>query len=181
VQDRITLGDTLNFPTTVADYPASSGWTLHYRLIPRTSGAPVDITATANGADYLVQVSAALTGQWTAGDYSWASWVSKAAEVYSLASGACTLIADPRTAAAGVDLRTPARQALDDAKAAFKAWSPTQKSYRIGEREMSFNSPADIIVVIDFWAQQVAMEERATDMAKGYPDRRKTYVRMANA
>jgi hypothetical protein len=37
---RTTLpqaGDTLDFTTSVPDYPASAGWTLKYRLVPRTS------------------------------------------------------------------------------------------------------------------------------------------------
>ena len=181
VQDKIVIGDTLNFPTTVPDYLASDGWTLTYRLIQRTTGTPIEITAVANGDDYAVQASAATTATWSAGEYSWASWVTKANEVYSLGSGTCTLLPNPRTAAAGTDLRTAAQIALDDAKAAFKAWTPTQRRYRIGEREMEFNKPADIIVVIEFWQREVAAEQRAADGVKGYPDKRKVYVRMSGA
>lgn len=181
MQDKIILGDSLNFPTSVPGYLASDGWALHYRLIQRTTGTPISLTAVADGDDYLVQASAATTAAWAAGAYSWASWVTKGSEVYSLSTGTCTLVPDPRTAAAGVDLRSAARIALDQAKAAMSAWTPTSKSYRIGEREMTFNSPADIIAVIAFWQTEVSREERLEASAKGYPDRRKTYVRMANA
>ena len=45
MQDKITCGDTLRFPTTIADYQASDGWALKYRLIPRGIGAtPINIT-----------------------------------------------------------------------------------------------------------------------------------------
>ena len=181
MQDKIVIGDTLNFPTTVPDYLASDGWTLTYRLIQRTTGTPIEIIAIADGDDYAVQATAAVTATWAPGEYSWASWVTKANEVYSLGTGTCTLLPDPRTAAAGTDLRTDAAIALADAKAAFKAWTPTQRKYRIGEREMEFNKPSDIIAVIDFWLREVAAEQRVADGVKGYPDKRKTYVRMANA
>ena len=181
MQNRIVVGDTLNFPTSVPGYLASDGWSLAYRLVPLGSGSPITITATANGDDFDVQASAATTATWTAGEYSWASYVSKGTESYSLSVGVCTLTPNPRTATAGTDLRSIAEQALAAARAAFKAWTPTTRSYRIGDREMTFSSAAEIIKVIDFWQREVALEQRAADSAKGYPDRRKTYVRMTSA
>jgi hypothetical protein len=181
VQDRIVAGDTLNFPTEVPGFLASDGWSLHYRLIQRLTGYPVEITAVADGDNYLVNVAALSTASWTTGDYSWASWVTRGTERYSLSTGTCTVIPDPATAVAGTDLRTPARKALDDAKTAYYSWTPTQRSYRIGDREMVFNSAADIITHIDRLQSIVTIEERTADMAKGYPDKRKVYVRVSNA
>jgi hypothetical protein len=184
VQDRITLGDTLSFPTTVPDYPASAGWTLSYRLIQRTTGTPITLTAITdpdNADGYVVQAAAATTATWTAGEYSWASWVTMGAEVYSLGQGTCTLLPDPRTAAAGVDLRSAAEVALADAKTAYYAYTPTRRSYKIGDREMVFNSAEDLIKHIQFLQAEVTAEKRAADKAKGYADSRKVYVRMAGA
>jgi hypothetical protein len=118
---------------------------------------------------------------WVAGEYSWASWVTKALESYSLGSGTCTLLPDPRTATGPFDSRTAARIALDDALAAQRAWTPTTRRYRIGDREMEYSSADAIEAHIAVLRAQVMAEQRAEDAAKGYPDRRKTYVRMANA
>lgn len=184
MQDRITLGDTLSFATTVPDYLASAGWTLRYRLIQRTTGTPITLTAIVdpdNADGYVVQVAAATTAGWSAGEYSWASWVAQGAEVYSLGQGTCTLIPDPRTAAAGVDLRSPAEIALGDAKAAYYAYTPTRRSYKIGDREMVFNSAEDLIKHVQFLQAEVTAERRLSDMAKGYPDKRKVFVRMSGA
>ena len=183
MQDRITVGDTLNFETTVSGYSASDGWTLTYRLIPRTTGDAITITAVPDDDDdgYLVQVPATVTAAWVPGVYSWASWVSYSGQVYSLSTGTCTLLPDPRTAAAGFDSRTDARKALDDALIAQRSWTPTQRRYKIGEREMEFNSPGDIETHIVNLRAQVMREERMVDAAAGYPDKRKVYVRMNGA
>lgn len=184
MQDRLIIGDTLNYATTVAGYPASDGWVLNYRLIPRSSGVAIDLIAATdpdNADGYVVQVAATYTSGWAAGLYSWSSWVTKDLEIYSLGRGECTLLPDPRTSTAPFDGRSQARIALEQAKAAMAAWTPTSKSYRIGEREMSFNSSSEIVAVIAYWQAEVTREERLEATAKGYPDRRKVYVRMANA
>lgn len=160
-QQDLIAGDSLNFLTSVPQYPASSGWVLSYRLVPRTGGAtPVDITATAEGDDFRVAVPATVTAEWTADAYTWFSWVDKAGESYTVGDGQLTVKPNPRTAAAGYDGRSQARKALDDARAAFAAWTPTRRRYKIGEREMDFSSPADIIKTITYWEQQVATEDR---------------------
>lgn len=64
---RFTLGDTLSFTTSLADYPASAGWVLTYRLVPRDAGDIIVLTCTASGADHLAAAAAAATTAWTAG------------------------------------------------------------------------------------------------------------------
>lgn len=176
--DTLTLGDTLNFLTTVDGFSPVDGWVLKYRLIPRASGSPIDITASAEGADFRVQVSAATTGGWGSGTFSWASWVEKAGEVYSVDSGSIQLLPNPRTAST-LDSRTDAQIALDQARAAFKAWTPTTRSYQIGFRRMEFAAPADILAVIAYWEGEVEKEQAAAAVAKGLPDPRKILVRSA--
>ena len=186
MQDRIPLGDTLNFPTTVPDYLASDGWTLRYRLIPRTvGGAAIDLLAITdpdNADGYAVQESAATTAAWAAGEYSWASWVSKGAEVYSLGSGTCTLLPDPRTAVGGHDGRTSAAIALDNVTATLQGRATSAVlEYEIAGRRLKYIPVADLIALESKLQTAVAAEQRVVDMAKGYPDRRKVYVRMSGA
>lgn len=176
--ERLTLGDSLNFTTTVSGYSAASGWVLKYRLIPRASGTAIDITCTADGELHRATVAASTTAGWTAGTYTWASWVEKAGEKYSVANGSIQLLADPRTATSTYDLRTDAQIALDQAKAALKAWTPTTKRYSIAGREMEFNTPGDIIKVIQFWENEVAREANAAGMAAGLKNRRRIQVRL---
>jgi hypothetical protein len=160
-QQELIAGDSLNFPVTTPDHPASAGFVLHYRLAPLAAGGgqPIDITATAEGAKHRVAVAASVTADWAPGEYNWARWVDKAGEIYTVGDGQVTIKPNPRTMAAGYDGRSLARKALADARAAFAAWSPTQRRYKIGEREREFQSPADIIKVITYWEQQVESED----------------------
>jgi hypothetical protein len=61
------------------------------------------------------------------------------------------------------------------------AWTPTTRRYTIGERQMEFNSAAEIITLIGYWEQQVRRELAAQDRAAGLPTGRKVFVRMGRA
>ena len=180
MQDRLVAGDTLDFSTTVADYLASDGWTLVFRLVPRGSGSPIVLTSVADGDAHRIQEGAATTAGWAAGTYSWASWVEKAGERYSLSSGTCTILANPATQTQNLDLRSDAKRALDDARAAFYTMSaqPQVKRYSIGGRQMEFRDIADLVAHIDKLERDVAAEERDERKAKGYADRRRYSVRI---
>jgi len=57
VPASLRAGDTATWLRSLADYPASDGWVLSYVLVK--TGAQIAITATASGADHLVEVDAA--------------------------------------------------------------------------------------------------------------------------
>lgn len=162
--DALIAGDSLNFATTVPGYSPADGWALSYRLVP-PSGDAIVLAAVAEGDSHRVQASAATTATWAPGVYAWASWVSKAGEEYTVQTGRVTITPNPRTAAAGWDNRTDWRKALDEARAAFRAWSPTRRRYKIGEREMEFNSTADIIKYIKLLEAEVLKEDIAAGRA----------------
>ncbi len=181
-QQTLVAGDSLNFLTGGGAYPASAGWVLKYRLVPRTAGGtPIDITAAAEGDDHRVAVAASTTSSWGADAYTWASWVDKAGEVYTVDRGEISIKPDPRAMAAGYDGRSQARKALEQARAAFATFSETggkTRRYRIGGREMEFNSPVEIVKVISYWQVEVNREARNDALAKGFPDPRRMFVRL---
>lgn len=183
MQTDLIAGDTLNFETTVADYPPSAGWTARIRLVPRAGGVPIVITGTTavSGDRYAFQVGPVVTATWPAGVYGWAIWVEKASERYTQESGQLTVKPDPATMAAGTDTRSLAQRALDDARAALAAWTPTTRKYSIGGRQMEFNSVAEILQLISHWQIDVKREMEAERMAAGLPSRRKVSVRIGRA
>lgn len=158
MQQTLIAGDTLDFVESLSDYPASDGWVLKYRLVPRGAGSVIDLTAVAEGDDHRVTVTAAVTADWTAGVYGWSSWVELAGAVHTVASGETTVKPNPRTITAGTDTRSAIAQALDDARAAYRAFDPTKRRYRIGEREMEFNSAAELLRKIRQLEQELAAE-----------------------
>lgn len=176
---ELIAGDTLNFATTLADYPATDSWVLKYRLVPRTStNTAISLTAAAEGTDHRITASAATTAAWAADNYTWTSWVEKGSEKYSVESGQLTIQADPRTAAAGYDGRSVAERAYDQARAALAAWTPTTRRYRINDREMEFSAKGDIVGVVSYWQTEVAKERRAATLARGLPDPRRSFIRI---
>lgn len=181
VQSLLVQGETLNLRASVADYPASAGWVLTLYLNPRAGGTARSVTGTADGDDHLLQAAASTTADWAAGSYGWEVWAALGSERYRVDAGQLQVAASLIGAAAGTDTRTQAEVALDAAKAALAAWTPTTRRYRINGREMEFNSSAEIIAVITHWESEVRRERAAAAIAAGRPSRRKVHVRMARA
>jgi hypothetical protein len=260
---RVIVGDTLAFTVTVPGYPASEGWTLKYRLIPRASGSAIGFGSTASGAEHVVNVPAATTAAWAAGEYNWAAYVERGiltaatlsaaaadnsfndsgngflaagfavsdevtvtgftgdvannivggvvtaltagkmviggtdgdvivddaagesvtirnagGRSHTVFTGAVRLLPNPRTSSAPIDFRTDAEIALAAARAAFAAWTPTTRSYTIGNRSMTFATKAEIVQTINYWEIEVQRERRLAKLRAGQADPRKQLVRL---
>lgn len=160
--DSLIAGDTLDFTDSVAQYPASAGWTLVYRLVPRFTApvqAPIVLTASASGDDHRVQATSVATAAWTAGIYGWARWVEKVGERHSLGTGNLTVLADPAQVAQGADNRNQAQKALDniDAVLANRA-THDQKSYSIAGRSLEHMSVDELLSLRAYYAARVRKE-----------------------
>lgn len=183
MQSTLIAGDSLDFLTTVADYPPADGWTLKYRLIPRTSGTAITLTASTSGTDYRTQAAPATTATWTAGDYSWSAWVEKTGARYVVDSGTCTIKPDPGVVAA-YDGRSNARKIVDQLEAAlvtFSASSGTIAEYEINGRRVRYAAKADILSDLSRWRAQAWREDNAAAMAEGLGNRRNVQVRFGVA
>lgn len=177
----LVAGDSLNFLTSVPDYPATDAWVLTYRLVPRTaSNTVVVFSAAAEGADYRVQVSRAVTAVWAADSYTWASYVQKGNERVTLESGQIVVTPDPASAVAGYDGRSQAQKAVDDLEAAlasFNASNGKVRRYRIADREMEFNTAADILMRLRFWQDKLEQEKLCAHLDGGGKPRNRILVR----
>lgn len=176
---EIIAGDSLQFTTSVPDYPATGGYALTYRLVPRVAGSAIEIPTTASGDGYAVSVAAATTATWAAGEYSWHAYVTLGAARYTVGSGQVTIKANPATLSAGTDTRTDAQKAVADLKAALKAWDPLRKTYTVGDVSMTFNSTADILKMLSYWERELAREDAAAASAAGRRPSRRVFMRSA--
>lgn len=176
-----TAGDSFSELRSWPAYPASAGWVLKLRLVPRSNaGAVIDLTAAAEGDDHRFTALASVTGGWSAGSYGWAEWVERGAEVYTTATGQAVIAPDPRAASAGSDTRSLAQKTLDDllsAKAQWDASAGRQRRYKIGEREMEFASESEIVDKIRFWEGRVTLEKVNADLAAGKPRKNRILTR----
>lgn len=127
---EFAIGESLAWSKSFAEYSAANGWTLTYYFRGPTT---FDVTASANGADFDVDVPASVTAAATAGLYFWQAWLSKDDDKLRIASGRTNAVAGFPTTDAGFDGKSDAERLLDaiDALLAGKA-SVDQQEYTIG-------------------------------------------------
>ena len=185
MQAKLIAGDSLKFDSTVPDYPASDGYTLTYRLVRRDGAAgPIQITAAANGDGYTVNVLPATTATWTVGKYTWAAYVTKTGERFTVESGEVEILPDPAVSGAPLDMRSQARKALDDLKAARATWVATGgrvKRYSIAGRDIEYKDAAEIDMEIAYWTKQVGEEQTAADLEAGRRPKNRILTRFVRA
>lgn len=167
----IIAGDSLSLVVAHVAYPAGDGWVHKLRLVARAAGGSViSLTSAADGDSHAYAVLASVTAGWAPGAYSFAGWVELGAAKNTTETGQLVIQPDPRQVAAGTDTRSQAERTLADLVAAKATWDVTggrQRRYKIGEREMEFNSEAEIIQKILFWEGQLAAEQSAARLAQG--------------
>lgn len=170
----VNAGDTIRWTRTLPDYPASAGWVLAYTLL--NAASKITITSAASGDDHAVNVAAATSAAWVAGDYAWRAQVSKSGEVYTVGEGRMTVA--PSFGAATLDTRSSARKALEAVEAYLADPSNlTAAKYEIAGRSL------DRFPLTDLWSHrdrlrfEVAREDAAARVAAGLPDTRRVFVR----
>lgn len=176
---RVRAGDTVTWRKSLAEYPASAGWTLYYRLINAT--AKIDITSTASGADHLVSVAKA-TDDWVAGDYVLVAWVADGTDRVSLPGGRITVQPDlAAVSAAGYDSRTQAKKMLDAIDAALLSLSSGERlavvEAEVAGRRLKYNFE-NLMKLRNLYAAQVRAEEAAERAQAGLAPRNKINVRL---
>jgi len=177
--NTITAGDSLNFLTPGGEYPASDGWSLVYKLIPRTAGPSViSISSTAEGADHRIDVVPATTAAWAAGSYSWACYALKTGQRKTLQTGNTQILPDPAVVAI-LDNRSSARKALEAANAALETYGHKafMQSYSINGRAQSFQSPSEFMAWRSRLQAEVAREDNAEAIRAGMSPRNLLRVR----
>jgi len=150
-----------------ADYPASS-WTLKYWFKKTgATAANFSITATADGADFAVTVTAATTAALTAGDYTWVAIVTKATEAFEVDKGFMQVL--PRyDAASNLDDRSHARIVLDAIEAVLESRATKdQEEYTIGNRSLKRTPLEDLVKLRAQYRAEVFAEEQAENAANG--------------
>lgn len=105
----LAVGDSWEWEKSLSDYPADDGWSLSYYLINSTN--KITVSTSASGAKHVVDVPAATTAGYTAGDYKWYSYITKGADRYKVDEGEIEITPDVATVAT-LDTRTKAQEYL---------------------------------------------------------------------
>lgn len=154
----VNAGDTVRWTRALPDYPASAGWVLTYTLL--NSAGKITVTASASGDEHLVNVAAATTATWAAGDYAWRAQASKAGEVFTVAEGRITV--KPAFSASTLETRSLACQAYDAVMAYLTDPNNlTAARYEIAGRSLERHKIADLWAHRDRLFMQMTASERA--------------------
>lgn len=178
--NQITAGDTLDGTGSFADYPASAGWILSFRIINKDNN--YTFTASANGTDYVVSVPFGITAKWQPGLYDYQATVSNGSKRFTVETGRISILPNLMDInSGGFDGRSTARKILDGLNEAYQN-AVTNRAfvfeYQIAGRMMRFHHKAEWILELNYWKAQVAKEERAAKLAKGAGGSSKVFVRM---
>lgn len=168
-------GDLLSWSKSLADYPASGGWSLAYTLINATS--KLTLNASASGADFLISVPAATTAAYVAGTYQWMARVTKSTEIYTIGQGTIEILPNLATATT-YDFRSHAKTMLEAIEAAFEGKaSSTQLEMEISGRRIKSFSPEEMIRWRSFYKAEVVKEANAESLARTGINRNRIGVR----
>lgn len=183
MKTEIVIGDTLDFETSVPDYPNTDGWTLTFRLIPLVSGTAISFSASGTPVDdplgYRVQVAPATTAGWTAGEYAWNSYLVKSGARQTLESGQVTLLPDPAVATAPRDNRSHARICLDNIEAVLEGRAAKdQEEFQINGRMLKRTPLQELREFRDYYRAEVAAENARERLANGEVPKSKVVVRL---
>jgi hypothetical protein len=97
IPNKITAGNSVSWSVSLPGYLASSGWVLTYTLV--NAGAKIEITASADGDNHLVEVPIADSVNYLPGKYFYQTNVSNGTERYSVGSGQVEILPDFATKA----------------------------------------------------------------------------------
>ena len=168
VPKEFTIGESLTWTKSFADYPASDGWVVTYYF--RGAGTGFNAAGASDGDDHLFEVATATTGAMTAGKYSYQAFAELDGEKVQVDFGEVTVKASlsATLTTATFDGRSAVKIALDaiDALIAGKA-TLDQQEYTIGNRQLKRYTPTELVKLREHYAALYAQEVRAENAKKG--------------
>lgn len=172
---RIKAGATLIFQLSLPDYSAADGWVINFK--GQNKDNTFEFSSTASGSNHLINVTAAVTAGWLAGDYLLEAEVVKAAETYTVANIWITVDANLSGPDTG-DPRSQARRTLDNINAVLesRATHDVLKS-AIEGTVIERMSIAELLMLKDRYEAIVAREDMAAKAAQGKGNGKTTFVR----
>jgi hypothetical protein len=162
----LRAGDTVTWRRTLPNFPASAGGTLSYVLV--RTGNQILFSATADGDDYLVEVPATTTADWTTGKYTWLERITDAGKVYTLSTGVVEILPNLAAATGGLDTRTHAQKTLEALEAWIENKNIVAAEYQIGDRQIKSIPITELLKLRDLYRREVRQESGAPRSGRIY-------------
>jgi hypothetical protein len=171
---QITAGDTLTWQVSLPDYPANDAWVLSYALV--NTANKYTINASAVGAEHLINVAATTSATYTAGEYQWQAYVTKAAQRITVGVGSIKILPNLAGAVSGFDTRSHVKKTLDAIESWLESKNPAVSEYEIAGRRMRYIPIAELLKLRSQYKNELRAEEAAK--SSGLKGRNKLQVRL---
>lgn len=179
--ESLVLGDSWLWKRSDlgSDYPPASYALTYDARLHGDGTTSISITANEDGSDYLVEVAAATTVNYTAGTYSWRAFITRTSDSARVQVGSGTWEVKPDPATDTDDPRSHVKKTLDALQATIlgKA-SLDQLSYTIGDRQLSRMTAEDLIEWEKYYKQLYQKELDAEAAANGKSAGRTIYLKL---
>lgn len=157
----IQSGDTLAWLISNSTYPADQGWVMHFTFV--NAGQKFTIDSTASGKDHAFNILASTTATYVAGEYAWQSYVTKAAERYTVDYGNMKVLPNIAAIVGGYDARTHVKKTLDALELWLEGKNPAVAEYEIAGRRMKYIPITDLLKLRDRYRMEYRAELAANN------------------
>jgi hypothetical protein len=156
IPEKTGAGLTFSRLLTLTAYPAPD-WTVTLLL---RGPAAIDLTAVAEGTQHRILETAAVTADWTPGNYWYSLRVTDGTTTEEYETGQITITPDLAAETGVYDGRTTAEIALEAIEAVIaKRATLDQERYRINNRELFRTPISDLILLRNEYRRQVRNEK----------------------
>ena len=151
-----------------SDYP-SSAYTLKYSFRLDGAGATeIQITASANGTAFKIEVGASTTANYTAGNYQWQSYLTRNSDSERITIDSGYIEVRPNRDLATTDPRSHFKIVLDNIEAVIEERATKdQEAYSINGRSLSRTPIADLQQLADSYRGKYVAEINRHRAKKG--------------
>ena len=151
-----------------SDYP-SSAYTLKYSFRLDGAGATeIQITASANGTAFKIEVGASTTANYTAGNYQWQSYLTRNSDSERITIDSGYIEVRPNRDLATTDPRSHFKIVLDNIEAVIEERATKdQEAYSINGRSLSRTPIADLQKLADSYRGKYVAEINRHRAKKG--------------
>ncbi len=174
----LVAGDTSAWTKSVSDYPPTEGWSLSYAFRKQSGAGYLNLTASTSNSEYSLTISAASSSLMTAGLWTWASYATAGSERHQVGSGSIEIKPNLAAIDFNIDLRSTAKQAYDNAMAAWKSVTLGQTVMLNGRTYTQHNLDA-LTRYVDRCKADYAAELQAQQLNQTGVDSRRIGVRLA--
>jgi hypothetical protein len=166
---EITAGDFTQWKRTdLGDFDNTLHTLKYSARLGGTGSTEIEITATADGSDYLVAIPSATSAAYVVGTYYWQLYITRDADSERIHIDSDTWKVGANLDVATTDPRTHARIMLDKIESLLENRADADVAdYSIGNRSITKMSPKELRDWRAYYMNEVRAEDAGTARARG--------------